>query len=105
MDNAKRMIRGEGGEIHITHKCNGFFLQWDLTAVASSSGLRLLEELPFRRDDYPGYCTKYGFGGDNNFDCHPSKRYKFGPQKPLNQIHSSSRVNKSRTTTYVHDVC
>ncbi|XP_022717875.1 uncharacterized protein At4g26485-like [Durio zibethinus] len=75
--NAKVMI-DESGEIHVTHKSNAFFLGWNLRGLASAVGLRLIEEVPFNFTDYPGYRTKYGFGGDKNFNCNPSKTYKFG---------------------------
>ena len=80
-ENAKSMIH-INGEIHITHKSNGFFKEWNLEFLASSFGLRLIEEVPFNFKDYPGYRTKYGFGGDKNFNCIPSKTYKFGVEKP-----------------------
>ncbi|XP_034679300.1 uncharacterized protein LOC117909383 [Vitis riparia] len=80
LENAKKMIHIDG-EIHITHKSNGFFYEWNLEFLASRVGLRLIEEEPFNFMDYPGYRTKYGFGGDNNFNCNPSRTYKFGPKK------------------------
>ncbi|XP_074271227.1 uncharacterized protein At4g26485-like [Silene latifolia] len=75
--NAKKMIN-EDGEIHITHKSNGYFLQWDIPKIGSDQGLRLIQEVKFKPSKYPGYNTKFGFGGDKNFDCTPSKTYKFG---------------------------
>ncbi|KAL6314348.1 hypothetical protein AAG906_021058 [Vitis piasezkii] len=69
--------------IHITHKSNGFFYEWNLEFLASRVGLRVIEEVPFNFRDYPGYRSKYGFGGDNNFNCSPSKTYKFGHKKPI----------------------
>ncbi|GFY93630.1 methyltransferase small domain protein, putative [Actinidia rufa] len=75
--NAKKMI-DKMGEIHISHKSNYFFREWNLEGLATNEGLRLIESLHFRFTDYPGYHTKYGFGGDKNFNCNPSKTYKFG---------------------------
>ncbi|GAB4836994.1 hypothetical protein Ancab_001909, partial [Ancistrocladus abbreviatus] len=46
--------------------------------LASNQGLRLIEVWDFNYKDYPGYNTKYGFGGDKNFNCNPSKAYNFG---------------------------
>ncbi|XP_059591377.1 uncharacterized protein LOC104877636 isoform X2 [Vitis vinifera] len=80
LENAKKLIHIDG-EIHITHKSNGFFYEWNLEFLASRVGLRLIEEVPFNFRDYPGYRTKYGFGGDSNFNCSPSKTYKFGHKK------------------------
>ncbi|CAI9756792.1 unnamed protein product [Fraxinus pennsylvanica] len=77
LKNAKEMI-GENGEIHITHKINDFHIEWKLESVASSHRLRLIEAVEFDQSDYKGYSTKCGFGGDNNFNCYPSKTYKFG---------------------------
>ncbi|XP_052178335.1 uncharacterized protein At4g26485-like [Diospyros lotus] len=78
MRNAKKMIVEAKGEIHITHKSNGFFAEWNLQQLASSEGLQLKQEEHFNFKDYPGYRTKYGFGGDKNFNCNPSKSYTFG---------------------------
>ena len=75
--NAKEMI-DENGEIHVTHKSNGYFLGWNLKGLAYAVGLRLIQEVKFNFTDYPGYGTKYGFGGDKNFNSRPSKTYKFG---------------------------
>ncbi|KAK4483521.1 hypothetical protein RD792_010718 [Penstemon davidsonii] len=77
LKNAKEML-SENGEIHISHKTNGFHSEWKLVSIASSHRLRLIEEVEFNQDDYPGYNTKYGFGGDQNFNCNPSITYKFG---------------------------
>ncbi|KAF9587772.1 hypothetical protein IFM89_005504 [Coptis chinensis] len=76
MKNATKMIKVDG-EIHVTHKSNGFFLEWKLAKLAWNNGLQLLEEVHFKLSNYPGYNTKYGFGGHQNFDCNPSKTYKF----------------------------
>ncbi|XP_056698329.1 uncharacterized protein At4g26485 [Spinacia oleracea] len=76
MRNAKKMVK-EDGEIHITSKSNGFFLEWDIPKIGSDQGLNLIKEVKFTRNKYPGYHTKYGFGGDKDFDCNPSKTYTF----------------------------
>ncbi|KAK9134047.1 hypothetical protein Scep_013575 [Stephania cephalantha] len=76
MANAAKMI-DETGEIHISHKCNYFFQQWGLQKLGEKNGLVLVEEVKFELSDYPGYNTKYGYGGDKNFDCNPSRTYKF----------------------------
>ncbi|KAL3814112.1 hypothetical protein ACJIZ3_015380 [Penstemon smallii] len=77
MKNAKEML-SEDGEIHISHKTNGSHSEWNVESMASSHGLRLIQAVKFKQRDYPGYNTKYGFGGDQNFNCNPSKTYKFG---------------------------
>lgn len=76
LENAKEMM-SENGEIHITHKTNGFHKEWKLEVVASFHRLRLVEAVDFNPLHYPGYNTKCGFGGDNNFNCYPSMTYKF----------------------------
>ncbi|CAI9756791.1 unnamed protein product [Fraxinus pennsylvanica] len=63
--NAKELI-SENGEIHITHKTNGFHAEWKLDSLASSHGLGLIEAVKFSHLDYPGYRTKYGFGSNEN---------------------------------------
>ncbi|KAL1556134.1 25S rRNA (uracil(2634)-N(3))-methyltransferase [Salvia divinorum] len=75
--NASNMLV-ENGEIHISHKTNSFHADFKVESIASSHGLRLIEAVRFDLGDYPGYNTKYGFGGDGNFDCNPSKTFKFG---------------------------
>ncbi|XP_051128272.1 uncharacterized protein LOC127249505 [Andrographis paniculata] len=77
LKNAKEMVK-QNGEIHITHKTNGFHEEWKVEGIASSHRLRLMEAVEFNLEDYPGYRTKCGFGGDANFFCKPSKTYKFG---------------------------
>ncbi|KAL2456212.1 uncharacterized protein Fot_57007 [Forsythia ovata] len=77
LKNAKEMI-SENGEIHISHKTNEFHIEWKLESVAFSHRLRLIEAVEFNQFDYPGYNTKCGFGGNNNFNCYPSQTYKFG---------------------------
>ncbi|KAK4491803.1 hypothetical protein RD792_002579 [Penstemon davidsonii] len=51
--------------------------EWNIESVASLHWLGLIEAVDFNHLDYPGYNTKCGFGGDNNFNCYPSKTYKF----------------------------
>ncbi|XVF03579.1 hypothetical protein REPUB_Repub05bG0005500 [Reevesia pubescens] len=93
--NAKEMIY-ENGEIHVTHKSNGFFLGWNLQGLAAAVGLRLIQEVPFNLTDYPGYGTKYGFGGDKNFDCNPSKTYKFGLYPAYTHLMSKRRRRRRK---------
>ncbi|KAL8033325.1 hypothetical protein ABFX02_13G153300 [Erythranthe guttata] len=76
MQNAVEMM-GENGEIHIRNKTTDYFEEWNLEVFGWLHRLRLVETVDFDRLDYPGYDTKYGFGGDGNFNCYPSKTYKF----------------------------
>ncbi|KAF5179647.1 hypothetical protein FRX31_030766 [Thalictrum thalictroides] len=77
MKNAKELMK-EDGEIHITHKSSTCYREWNLENLAKQNHLKLIEEVEFKLWHYPGYNNKYGFGGNKNFDCYPSKTYKFG---------------------------
>lgn len=68
---------GEGGEIHITSKSNGVYLEWDIPKIGSVIGIKLIQQVKFKRSKYPGYSPKYACD-DEDFDCNPSKTYKFG---------------------------
>ncbi|GAB2293081.1 hypothetical protein Dimus_027296 [Dionaea muscipula] len=83
--NAKVMIKMDG-EIHIRHKSNGFFRDWNIQQLGENEGLRLIEAVPFHQREYEGYNTKFGFGGNanGNFDCNPSNTYRFG--LPFNSL-------------------
>ncbi|KAK9689585.1 hypothetical protein RND81_09G069100 [Saponaria officinalis] len=74
---AKKMINEDGG-IHIRHKSNGYFSLWNIPKIGSDQGLLLIRKPKFDRSQYPGYHTKYGFGGNKDFDCIPSRTYIFG---------------------------
>ncbi|GMH25464.1 hypothetical protein Nepgr_027307 [Nepenthes gracilis] len=76
LKNAKKMIAADG-QIHITHKSNGFFREWAIEMLAANEGLRLIQAFLFNYRDYEGYSTKFGFGGDGSFNCDPSKTYIF----------------------------
>ncbi|KAJ4953516.1 hypothetical protein NE237_030348 [Protea cynaroides] len=75
--NAKKML-SEKGEIHISHKTSRSHKEWNIVSLASLNGLHLMKAKKFNLNHYPGYNTKYGFGGDGNFDCNPSQTYMFG---------------------------
>ncbi|KAJ4950979.1 hypothetical protein NE237_027811 [Protea cynaroides] len=75
--NAKKML-SEDGEIHISHKTSRSHKEWNIESLASLNGLYLYKAKKFKLNHYPGYNTKYGFGGDGNFDCYPSQTYMFG---------------------------
>ncbi|KAH6778643.1 hypothetical protein C2S51_009955 [Perilla frutescens var. frutescens] len=77
LKNAKEMM-SENGEIHISNKTNGVNAEFNVQSIASSHGLRLIAAVKFKCSNYPGYNTKYGIGGDKNFNCYPSKTFKFG---------------------------
>ncbi|KAL5731015.1 hypothetical protein ACHQM5_003780 [Ranunculus cassubicifolius] len=76
MEGARHLIAYDG-EIHITHKTSAFYREWNIENLAKQSGLRLIEDVEFKLSHYRGYNNKYGFGGNENFNCYPSRTYKF----------------------------
>ncbi|GAB2279792.1 hypothetical protein Dimus_014431 [Dionaea muscipula] len=59
--NAKMMMKMDG-EIHIRHKSNGFFREWNIQRLGENEGLQLIEAVPFHLKEYEGYGTKLGYG-------------------------------------------
>ncbi|XP_074303418.1 uncharacterized protein LOC141637911 [Silene latifolia] len=74
---AKKMIN-EDGEIHITHKTSSFYRLWNIPKIGRDEGLHIIQKTEFILSMFPGYHTKYGYRGDKDFHCDPSKTYKFG---------------------------
>ncbi|XP_021828102.1 uncharacterized protein At4g26485-like [Prunus avium] len=79
LQNAKLLLKKEGGEIHITHKEGHPYNKWDLVRKAHKIGLLLTQTLPFRKDDYPGYDNKRAHGtlSDASFHLGDCTTYKF----------------------------
>ncbi|XP_042478770.1 uncharacterized protein At4g26485-like [Macadamia integrifolia] len=50
------------GVVHMVHKTNGFFQEWEIEKLDLKWGLHLIEESEFSLKDYPGYRNKYGMG-------------------------------------------
>jgi 25S rRNA (uracil2634-N3)-methyltransferase len=48
------------GEIHVTHKENDPYKQWQLVQQAEECGLLLKESVHFTKVDYPGYTNRRG---------------------------------------------
>ncbi|GAB2279791.1 hypothetical protein Dimus_014430 [Dionaea muscipula] len=88
--NAKMMIKNDG-EIHIRHKFKGFFREWKIQQLGEHEGLRLIEAVPFYLKEYEGYSTKLGYGGNEYFNCYPSKTYKFGLTESARSMGESGR--------------
>lgn len=59
--NASGMLR-PNGEIHVNHKTSAPFCHWNLKDLASRNSLLLIECVPFKIEDYPGYSNKRGDG-------------------------------------------
>nr|GMD81376.1 25S rRNA (uracil2634-N3)-methyltransferase [Ipomoea batatas] len=79
----------EDGEIHIRNKTNGLEREWGIIDLAEEQGVELARAVSFRLDDYPGYNTKFGNGGDRNFNCYPSKTFIFR-RRPVSHLEVGS---------------
>lgn len=79
LKNAKLLLRKQGGEIHVSHKKGDPYDKWNLVKKAEKIGLVLHEVVPFRRNDYPGYCNKRAHGSlsDDPFPLGNCSTYKF----------------------------
>lgn len=95
-ENAKRLINEEG-EIHVTNKSVGYFLEWNIVTLASLSGLTSVEEVAFNTADYPGYANKYG-QIDKSLNLGTSRTYKFRLQRSLDCGISSRSSSYSRSS-------
>ncbi|KAJ4730273.1 DUF2431 domain-containing protein [Melia azedarach] len=58
---AKEMLNEEG-ELHVTHRDDHPYSQWNLKELAENLGLVLKEKAKFLKEDYPGYHNKRGSG-------------------------------------------
>ena len=56
------------GEVHITHKTASPFSLWDIEKLGKEAGFYLSQEVPFSRNDYPGYINRKGEGHGSNCD-------------------------------------
>ncbi|XP_074303456.1 uncharacterized protein At4g26485-like [Silene latifolia] len=76
--NASGMLRPYG-EIHVSHKTAGPFRDWNLEELANHNSLMLIECVPFRIADYPGYNNKRGDGkrSDDPFPLGECSTFKF----------------------------
>lgn len=50
----------QGGEVHVTHRDDEPYNQWEVEKLALMAGLCLKEKVKFSRSDYPGYINKRG---------------------------------------------
>ncbi|WVZ65330.1 hypothetical protein U9M48_014711 [Paspalum notatum var. saurae] len=66
-------------EIHISHKIGSAYNKWDLEGLASGASLVLVDKVPFRQEDYPGYNQKRGEGArcDEPFNLGLCFTFKF----------------------------
>ncbi|KAK9733200.1 hypothetical protein RND81_04G051000 [Saponaria officinalis] len=98
--NARGMLR-QNGEIHVSHKTSAPFCDWNLEELASYNSLMLIETVPFKIHDYPGYNNKRGDGSrsDEPFPLGECSTFKF--------IHSHGHKKtfshtSQRTSGHVH---
>ncbi|KAL1195255.1 hypothetical protein V5N11_029167 [Cardamine amara subsp. amara] len=65
-ESAKKMLKDEDGEIHVTHKTNIPFCMWEIETLAGQKGLRLIGKIEFEQSSFPGYSNKRGAGSNCN---------------------------------------
>lgn len=70
--NASRMVKHDGGEIHLMHQTDGEFANLGIEEIANKSYLKLNCKAEFSWSDYPGYVHVYGDGPT------PAKSFKLG---------------------------
>nr|CAJ26364.1 hypothetical protein [Brachypodium sylvaticum] len=87
-----RGMLGRHGEIHVAHKTKHPYWTWDIEQLASESSLRLIEKVPFEKEDYPGYNQKRGdsWRCDQDFPIDDCCTFKFGVQQISATIDFSS---------------
>ncbi|KAK4275267.1 hypothetical protein QN277_018381 [Acacia crassicarpa] len=94
MRSSREMV-SEDGEIHVTHKTTHPFSEWKMEEIAKEVGLFLVNEVPFYKWDYDGYCNKKGSGSKCNktFNVGECSTFRFMKKKdpPI-----TSQVNNER---------
>ncbi|CAA0410131.1 unnamed protein product [Arabidopsis thaliana] len=66
LESARKMLKDEDGEIHVTHKTTDPFNRWGIETLAGEKGLRLIGEIEFHKWAFPGYSNKKGGGSNCN---------------------------------------
>ena len=76
--NAHHLVRPLG-EVHVTHKTGEPYDSWDLKHLATDSSLTMVDKVPFRKEDYPGYNQKRGDSNrsDEPFDLGACCTFRF----------------------------
>ncbi|KAL0922655.1 hypothetical protein M5K25_006657 [Dendrobium thyrsiflorum] len=81
-----RCLLSENGEIHVSHRDDHPYNNWDITGSAKERGLILKEMVEFQKEDYPGYENKRG-GDTRSNETFPlgnrSFTFKFSLSKDL----------------------
>lgn len=83
-----REMLDEDGEVHVTHRNDHPYKQWNLEELARESGLILKEKVEFSKKDFPGYENKRGSGSksDQTFPLKDCYTFKFSIEKNYNQL-------------------
>ncbi|KAH0465562.1 hypothetical protein IEQ34_005665 [Dendrobium chrysotoxum] len=64
--NSARCLLSENGEIHVSHRDDHPYNNWEIRGSANERGLTLKEKVKFHTKDYPGYQNKRGSGTKSN---------------------------------------
>ncbi|KAK4275259.1 hypothetical protein QN277_018374 [Acacia crassicarpa] len=95
----------EDGEIHVTHKTAYPYSEWKIEEIAEEVGLCFVEEVPFHKWDYEGYCNKKGSGNNRSksFPVGECSTFKFMKKDPLAtpQVYDTISSSSTSTPTYV----
>ncbi|XVF76973.1 hypothetical protein PTKIN_Ptkin14bG0003000 [Pterospermum kingtungense] len=94
--NAYEMLT-EKGEVHITHKTAHPFNVWNIEKLAEEVGLRLLNKVPFSKEEYPGYENMRGHGIKCNESFAIGECSTFMFQKQSRVVVASRAGNLTRT--------
>ncbi|KAG8049862.1 hypothetical protein GUJ93_ZPchr0009g1210 [Zizania palustris] len=90
--NARHLLR-PSGEIHVNHKRGRPYDNWDIEHLAFESSLVMVDNISFRKEDYPGYNQKRGDGGrcDQPFVLGSCCTFMFciGDFKKLKKVHGN----------------
>ncbi|XP_037493317.1 uncharacterized protein At4g26485 isoform X2 [Jatropha curcas] len=95
LSNSRALLKGDNGEIHVTHKEGDPYDKWDLVKTAEKLGLVMYKTVPFNKNDYPGYKNKRAHGklSDAPFPLGHCSTYKFKLKcLPKFPQHSKSEV-------------
>ncbi|KAF8050633.1 hypothetical protein N665_1917s0001, partial [Sinapis alba] len=87
---ASRMVRADGGEIHVSHKNKAPFCHWKLEELASRCSLALKQCVAFEKSEYPGYENKRGDGSrcDLPFPLGECTTFKFRVSRVAKEIYA-----------------
>ncbi|PKU75017.1 uncharacterized protein At4g26485-like [Dendrobium catenatum] len=87
--NSARCLLSENGEIHVSHRDDHPYNNWEINDLAKEKGLILKEMVEFQKEDYPGYQNKRGGDVRSNGTFPLGNRsftFKFSLSKDLEDI-------------------